>query len=374
MKIAHVILKTIPYGGGIEKYIDEIGPRLVGMGHELVIYVMAHYGTPPPVYKGMKIKVVGAMASKSGEKMTSSLAATLDVCLREKPDLVHFHSFTQQTTFLPRFFGIPILVQGHGIEWKRSRWNWAGRLVLKFSENLMVRSAHQLTVVSKVQQAYLREKYGRESVYIPTGVNPPKTLAPDEITRRWGLKGRDYLLTSVRVVPEKGVHYLIEAYQQLKTDKKLVIAGDPGHEKDYFERLKTLAAGNPNILFTGFLTGQVYGELMSNPYAFILASEIEGLPTVLLEAMSYGNCCLASDIPENLEALRGKGLSFTNRSPESLAEQLNALFKDDAKARYYRAISTDGLQEGFSWDKIAAQFNELYLTMAKNHSREGKPS
>jgi glycosyltransferase involved in cell wall biosynthesis len=326
---------------------------------------MAHYGTPPPVYKGMKIKVIGAMASKSGEKMTSSLVATLDVCLREKPDLVHFHSFTQQTTFLPRFFGIPVLVQGHGIEWKRSRWNRAGRLVLKISENLMVRSADQLTVVSQVQQAYLREKYHRESVYIPTGVNPPQTLAPDEITRRWGLKGRDYLLTSVRVVPEKGVHYLIEAYHRIKTDKKLVIAGDPGHEKEYFEKLKVLAADSPNILFTGFLTGKVYAELMSNPYAFILASELEGLPTVLLEAMSYGNCCLASDIPENLEALRGKGLSFQSRSPESLAEQLNALFADEGKVRHYREISTEGLQEGFSWDKIAGQFHELYLKMGK---------
>jgi glycosyltransferase involved in cell wall biosynthesis len=210
----------------------------------------------------------------------------------------------------------------------------------------------------------LREKYGKDSVYIPTGVNPPKTLAPEEITRLWGLKGRDYLLTSARMVPEKGVHYLIEAYNQLHTDMKLVIVGDQGHEKEYFKRLKAMAGGNPKIIFTGFLTGRVYDELMSNPYVFILASEIEGLPTVLLEAMSYGNCCLASDIPENQEALRGKGLSFENRSALSLAGQLNALFADESKARHYQKISTQGLED-YSWDKIAGQFHELYLKMAK---------
>src|SRR5258708_3358699 len=194
------------------------------MGHELVVYVMPHYGPPPPSYKGMKIKVVGAMPSNSCAKIPSSLAAAIPVSLRENPDLVHFHSCPQQTTFLPRWFGIPTLVQGHGIEWKRSRWNWAGRTILKLSEQLMVRSASRLTVVSKVQQAYLREKYGRDSVYIPTGVNPPQVLAPEEITRLWGLKGRDYLLTSVRVVPEKGVHYLIEAYNRITSPLKLVIA------------------------------------------------------------------------------------------------------------------------------------------------------
>lgn len=365
MKISHIVLKTLPYGGGIEKYIEEIGPRLVGMGHEIVVYVMAHYGDPPPLYKGMKIKVVPALASKSAEKMSSSLRATLDACLREKPDLVHFHSFTQQTSFLPRWFGIPTLVQGHGIEWRRSRWNWAGRTILKWSEQIMVRSASRLTVVSQVQRAYLMEKYGRESVYIPTGVNPPRIQEPSEITRFWGLKGRDYLLTAVRVVPEKGVHYLIEAYRRIKTPLKLVIAGDPGHEKEYYESLKEMAGGDPKILFTGFQTGAVYAELMSNPYLFVLASEIEGLPTVLLEALSYGNCCLASDIPENLEALRGKGPSFEARSSLSLAARLEELLGDREKTEQYRKMSTEGLQENFSWDKIALQFHELYLQMAE---------
>ncbi len=369
MKIAHIVLKTIPFGGGIEKYIDEIGPRLVAKGHEIVVYTMRHYGNPPVSYKGMKIKTVRALASKTAEKVTSSFLATLDVCLNEKPDLVHFHSFTQQTTFLPRWVGIPVLVQGHGLEWKRSRWNLAGKWFLKFSEWSMVHSADRLTVVSKVQQKYLKERYGRESVYIPTGINPPNRLEPKEITSLWGLKGRDYFLTAARLVPEKGIHTLIEAFNGLETSFKLVIAGDAGHEKEYLEKLKTLAHCNPSIIFTGYVTGKPYVELMSNAYAFVLASDLEGLPTVLLEALSYGNCCLASDIPENREALGAKGITFQSGSVEDLRNTLNDLAKDTQKAQSLRSTAADGLLEGFHWDKIADQFNDLYAQMAKDSGR-----
>ncbi len=366
MKIAHVILKTLPFGGGIEKYIDEIGPRLVKMGHEVVVYTMRHYGTPPADYKGMHIKTLSALPTKTGEKITSSLLATLDVCLKERPDVGHFHSFTQQATFLPKWFGIPVLVQGHGLEWKRSRWSPAGKAFLKFSEWIMVHSADRLSVVSRVQQAYLKEKYGKESVYIPTGINPPNCQEPSEITRLWGLKGKDYFLSAGRLVPEKGLHTLIEAYQGLgKTDIKLVIAGDAGHEKKYFERLRALSQGNSQILFTGYVTGQPYAELMSNAYAFVLPSELEGLPTVLLEAMSYGNCCLASDIAENLEALGGKGRTFRVGEAEDLKEKLGELAGNFSEVDRLRALAPKGLLESFHWDKIAGQFNHLYSEMAQ---------
>ena len=365
MKIAHVILKTLPFGGGVEKYIDEIGPRLVKMGHEVVVYTMRHYGTPPADYKGMRIKTIPALPTKAGEKLTSSLLATLDVCFKERPDVGHFHSFTQQSTFLARWSGIPVLVQGHGLEWKRSRWSPAGKAFLKMSEWIMVHSASRLSVVSQVQQAYLKKKYGKESVYIPTGINPPQRQDPEEITRLWGLKGRDYFLSAGRLVPEKGIHTLIEAYQALgKTSLKLVIAGDAGHEKQYFGRLKTLAGGNPDILFTGYVTGRLYAELMANAYAFILPSELEGLPTVLLEAMSYGNCCLASDIAENLEALGSRGRTFKMGEAQDLKGRLAELAGNPTEADRLRALAPQGL-ESFHWDKIAGQFDSLYLEMAK---------
>ncbi len=366
MKIAHVVLKTLPFGGGVEKYIEEIGPRLVQKGHEIVVYTMRHYGNPPVNYKGMRLKAVPALATKTGEKITSASWATLDACLKEKPDVIHFHSFTQQTTFFPKWFGIPVLVQGHGLEWKRSRWSPAGKAFLKMSEWIMVHSADRLTVVSQVQQAYLKEKYGKESAYIPTGINPPRRVEPSEITRLWGLKGRDYFLSAGRLVPEKGIHTLIEAYQGLgATGLRLVIAGDAGHEKKYFRRLQDLSRGNPNILFIGYVTGQSYAELMSNAYTFVLPSELEGLPTVLLEARSYGNCCVASDIAENREAMGGQGRTFPVGRAADLKDLLRGLAADPQEASRLRTLASEGLLDSFHWDKIAEQFHHLYGQMRK---------
>lgn len=364
MKIAHVILKTLPFGGGIEKYVEEIGPRLTAKGHEIVVYTMRHYGPPLAAYKGMRVIPIPALPSKFAEKITSSLLATLHACFREKPDLIHFHSFTQQTTFLPKWLGIPVLVQGHGLEWKRSRWNAVGKWILKASEWLMVRSADQLTAVSRVQQAYLRAKYGKECSYIPTGINPPKQMEPKEITHLWGLRGRDYFLTAARLVPEKGIHTLIKAYRGLPTPLKLIIAGDAGQEKDYFRKLKALAQGDSRILFTGYVSGTPYAELMSNAYAFVLASDLEGLPTALLEAMSYGNCCLASDIAENQEALDSRGLTFETGSVEDLRRRLSELSRNPDQACYFRSVAPEGMLHSFHWDRIADQFNNLYARLA----------
>jgi glycosyltransferase involved in cell wall biosynthesis len=339
------------------------------MGHEILVYTMRHYGTPPSPYKGMRIKTIPALPLTSAEKMTSSLLAILDTAFRERPDLVHFHSFTYQFPFIPRWAGIPVLVQGHGLEWKRSRWSPWGRAILKLSELLCVRSASKLTVVSEVQRAYLEKQYGLPSVVIPTGVNPARRREASRIGALWGLEARGYLLFAGRLVPEKGVHTLIEAFRGLGTGLKLVIAGAADQERAYGERLKAMADGDPRIVLAGYVTGEAYEELMSNAYAFVLPSELEGLPTVLLEALSYGNCCMASDIPENREALGGKGIVFRNGSAQDLREKLEALLGDEGEAQRQRQAAGEGLLESHSWDGIAQRFHELYGSMAA----KGKP-
>lgn len=365
MKIAHVVLKSISYPGGVENYVREIGPRLARMGHEVLVYTMRPYGTPPGDLGGMRLKAAWGLGGSASEKITTSFSATLDVCLREKPDLVHYHAFNHQVPFLPRWAGIPVLVQGQGIEWRRSRWGPLARAVLKVSEGLCVRSAHTLTVVSRVQQEYLREHYGRESVLIPNGVNPPMKRKPSGIRRLWGLKGKDYFLFAGRLVSEKGAHTLIEAFRATPPGLKLVLAGGDDQEPSYGRGLRRMADGRPDILFTGSLKGSLFQELMSNAYAFVLPSELEGLPTVLLEALSYGNCCLASDIPENQEALGGKGLTFRVSDPRDLAMKLKALAKNKALVAKHRAKAALGMQEAYGWDGIARRLHRLYLSMGR---------
>jgi glycosyltransferase involved in cell wall biosynthesis len=360
VKIAYIVLKGMPLGGGIEKYTEEVGSRLARMGHEVIVYAMRHHGASDGLYRGMTVKTVPAVRTKSLEKMTAALIASLMVCGERGVDIAHFHAFgPAMFCLMPRLMGIKTVVQGHGLEWKRSRWGPPGRLFLRLSEIPSVRLPDAVTVVSEVQRGYLMKSYGIESVRIPTGVNPPERVPPGLI-EGLGLKGGDYVLFAARLVREKGAHYLIDAFGRLDTGLKLVIAGDAAHEDAYKGELKRLADRDRRVVFTGMATGRLLSELYSNCRIFVLPSEVEGLPTALLEAMSYGNCCLASDIPENIEALNNDGYTFRSKDASDLAARLDFLIRDSKAADRVKAGARERVLRDHSWDDIAARLEGLY--------------
>lgn len=366
MKLAYIVLKGMPLGGGIEKYTEELGSRMATKGHDVIVYTMKHYGAINGAYKGMNIKTVPSFRTKSLEKISASFFAALHQCIEKDIDIVHFHAFgPAMFCFIPRLLGRKVVVQGHGLEWKRSRWGAVGKLFLRLSEIPSVKFPDALTVVSKVQQEYIFKRYGRKSVYIPTGVNPPQIEKP-ELIKQYGLNGNDYILFAARLVREKGAHYLIEAFNKLKTDLKLIIAGDAKHEEMYKQELIRLSKGNPNIIFTGFVTGKLLHELFSNCRIFVLPSEIEGLPTALLEAMSYGSCCVASDISENIEALNNLGYTFRNGDVNDLARTLEFVIQEsDFKINHIKQAAKEYVIKNFSWDAIASKFEKLYFHLLK---------
>ena len=162
---------------------------------------------------------------------------------------------------------------------------------------------------------------------------------------------------------EKGAHYLIDAFRPIQTDMKLVIAGDAAHAEKYKASLKQKAAGDTRIVFPGFVTGEPLEELFSNAYLFCLPSTLEGLPIALLEAMSYGNCCVASDIPENLEAIEEYGYTFRNRDSGDLRRLLTDLIEHPEKVERKREAAKSHVLKNYSWDKIADQMEALYLEL-----------
>ena len=163
--------------------------------------------------------------------------------------------------------------------------------------------ADELIVLSANMQKYFKDTYQRETVLIPNGVTRPEKKSDDHIREKWGLTQGSYILFLARLVPEKGVHYLLDAYKEIQTDKKLVIAGGSSHTDDYAENIRKKASQDPRVIMTGFVQGELLEELYSNAYVYVLPSDVEGMPISLLEAMSYGNCCLISDIAENLEVV-----------------------------------------------------------------------
>ncbi len=360
MRIAFCVIKNPTFGGGIEKYTAELGSRLVKRGHEVSVYCMNHYGELPREYAGMRIIGVPCLHLRSLEKITASVTSAISASLAKNLDIVHFHDLAPGSfACIPRIFAPHrCVLQFHGLGWKRSRWGNSGILAHKLLEKVSIRQSHTYTAVSKVQCDYFKEKYCLDVNYIPTAAELKPFTAAKEIYKI-GLESKSYILFASRLVREKGAHYLIPAFRRLKTSQKLVIAGDvsdPAYEK----QLKQLAAGDERIIFTGFVKGRMLDELFSNALVYVQPSELEGLSIALLEAMSYGNCCLVSDIPENLEAIDSAGWSFENKNIDSLTEKLNWLIDNPEKLSETGLRAKARVMDNFSWDKVASDFEDLY--------------
>ena len=252
-------------------------------------------------YKGVKLITVPTINKKGIDALLYSFFATIRA-LFGKYDVIHYHAEGScAMLWIPHLFGIRTVATIHGLDWQRSKWGGFATRYLRFGEKIVAKYADEIIVLSSGVQKYFKDTYNRETNFIPNGVNKPKVRKPEIIKEKYGLENENYILFLARIVPEKGLHYLIEAYKQINTDKKLVIAGGASHTNDYLEKIKKMVEGNNNIVMTGFVQGQELEELYSNCYLYCLPSDIEGMPISLLEAMSYGSRCLISNIEENTQ-------------------------------------------------------------------------
>ncbi|SDP71028.1 glycosyltransferase family 4 protein [Desulforhopalus singaporensis] len=360
MRIAFSVVKNLERGGGIEKYTYELGCRLVERGHEVTIFSMGHYGDSQPVVEGMRVVTVPCIPKASTEKLSAGASAAFAAFKSGGFDVVHCHSVAAGAFgWLPRLRGQKTVFQMHGIEWQRTRWNRIGIRVLKMLEAASLRSCHAYTAVSQTQCDFYQKHAGIEMRYIPTGADLKRKPARQEI-QKLGLDADKYILFASRLVQEKGAQYLIPAFRKLDTDMKLVVAGDAQGAEAFKQQMVELAGDDSRILFPGFVGGRLLEELFSHAAVYVQPSEIEGLSIALLEAMSYGNCCLVSDIPENKEAIDGAGFTFKNKSVDDLHTQLEQLLASSDRRQSIADQARERVRCHYNWDKITDDFEVLY--------------
>lgn len=355
--------------GGIEVVVEELSTRMVEKGLNVVCYNRSGHhvagaefdGKIRTSFKGVQLKSVFTIDKGGLAAMTSSISAATRVAFG-KCDVVHIHAEGPAVmAWLPKMMGKRVIVTVHGLDWQREKWGkgFASKYI-HFGEKMAVKFADEIIVLSSRVQQYFMETYGRETKFVPNGVNEPKFRVADEITKKWGLKKDGYILYLARIVPEKGERYLIEAFRNVKTDKKLVIAGGISDLTGFGKELHDLAFGDDRIIFTGFVQGRVKHELYSNSYVYTLPSDLEGMPLSLLEGMSYGNCCLCSDIPECTEVVEDKAVTFKKSDVEDLKKKLQMLCDDEQLVASYKAVAKDFILKKYDWDDVVNRTIELY--------------
>ncbi len=362
LKIAMLGHKRIPSReGGVEIVVGEISRRMASLGHQVVCYNRSRRGIKKiKDYMGVGIKWVLTIDVRGIAAMTSSFFGAVMTAF-SNCDVVHFHAEGPAAMcFIPKLFGKKIVVTIHGLDWQRDKWGSFASKYIHFGEKMAVKYADEIIVLSKNVKQYFLDTYKRETVYIPNGIDKHMPKKACKITEHWNLNKDDYILFLGRIVPEKGIAYLIDAYKKLNTDKKLVIAGGASDTNSFYINLKDSAEDNENIIFTDFVNGEELEELYSNAYVYVLPSELEGMPLSLLEAMSFGNCCVVSDIPECTEAVGEKAVHFKSGDSDDLNKKLQMLCDNDSVVEKYREDASDYICKKYNWDDIVKKTLELY--------------
>ena len=355
--------------GGVEIVVEELATRMAQLSHNVTLYNRRgkHVSDKSinsqklKEYNGAKIESVLTIDKKGLAAVTSSFFAALR-CAFSKADVVHIHAEGPAAmTPLLKFFRKRVVVTVHGLDWQRDKWSegFASKYI-KFGEKMAVKHADEIIVLSNRVKNYFSETYNRDTVYIPNGVNAPDILEAKRIKDDFGLENDGYILFLGRLVPEKGVHLLIDAFKSVRTDKKLVIAGGTSDTDDYVEKLFETAKDDERIIFTGFQQGEMLHELYSNAYVYTLPSLLEGMPLSLLEAMSYSNCCLVSDIDECSEVVEDKAVIVKSGDVTELTNALQNLCDNEDKVKAYKQNAREFILKKYNWDDVTEKTLALY--------------
>lgn len=367
LRVSQIGSRGIPgHRGGVERVVEAVAPRLAARGHDVTVYCAATGKDEPDEYLGVRLRHVRSPRSKHLDTLLRSFLATLREMFGRN-QIVHYHaSGSAPLAFLPRLMGKKVVVTVHGLDWQRRKWNLFGRLFLQVGEWAAMRLPHRTVVVGPDLKAALDGLYGSDVLLIPNGVEDRTQRPAREILER-GLTHRGFILFLARLVPEKQCHTLIEAWMSLadKHGQKLAIAGPSWHSADYAASLKEMAKNDPSVVFLGEVSEQMLEELYSNCTAYVLPSEVEGMSLSLLDAMAFGACVVASDIPPNAYVVADAGYTFPVRDTAALGRCLRRILDNPEEAEQRRAAARARINSEFRWDSIALKWESLYRELLR---------
>ncbi len=362
MRVAMIGQKGIPATyGGIERHVDEIARRLVPKGIDVDVFCRFYYTPEGATYHGVRLLRRPSIHTKHLDAITHVTWATLESMLRDY-DIVHFHALGPALfAGLPRLTGSKTIVTVHGLDWQREKWGRFARWFLQRCERPAAKFPDRTIVVSKTLREHFKTQHGTDAVFIPNGTNLPQPRPAKKILQL-GLTPNKYVLFVGRLVPEKGVHYLCEAFSKIDTDMTLALVGGLSFSQSYVDVLKRYEG--PRIRLLDYVFGEALDELWSNAYCVVQPSTMEGLSIALLEALSYGRCVLVSDIPENMEVAEECAVSFRTKDVDDLKAKLERLIAHPEEVASYGDRARQHILQHYSWENVAEATAQLYREVA----------
>lgn len=360
MKIVMLGSRGIPARySGVETAVENLAIRLAERGHAVTVYCRPHAVTwQGSHYKGVRLVKLPTIRNKFLDTFAHTALCTLHMLVRVRPNVaIYFIAGNSPFVLLARAAGVPTILNVDGLDSQRAKWGPRARLYLRIAEWLSARVATRTVTDARIIQRLYATRFGRPSTFIPYGAElpPPSGTA---FLDQYGLQERGYVLMVGRLVPENGAHVLIDAYRQVGTELPLVIVGDAPYEDDYVAGLRRQAGRR--VIFTGYLFGEGYRQLLHHASLFVLASGVGGTHPVLTEAMAAGNCIIVNDHAPNLEVLDDAGLSYDGRAGAAdLARVIRQALDDGVLAAEMRRRAQARAQASYSWDSVTDAYESL---------------
>jgi glycosyltransferase involved in cell wall biosynthesis len=345
---------------GIETYYEEAGACLAEMGHTVTAYCRTYFTPATPSHRGIRVIRLPTIRSKHLETLIHTFLSTMHACFSNY-DVVHYHTLGPSLfSFAPRLFGKKTIVSVQGLDWKRKKWGRVARWTLKFCEWTSVRGPTKTVVVSRTLQEHYRSRYAKECSYIPNGTQIRIRRIAGYLESA-GLGPDNYVLFLGRLSPEKNCHLLIDAFEKLDTPMKLVFGGGSSHTDDYVAHLRERQS--ERIKFLDWLSGDALEEVLTNAAVFVLPSDIEGLSLALLDAMGAGVCVLASDVPENMEAMGEAGFAFKQGDVYDLQRMLALLLSNPVAREDAGRCGQKRVREQYLWETVVTEMQAVYSSL-----------
>ncbi|MBN1559550.1 DUF1972 domain-containing protein [candidate division KSB1 bacterium] len=363
MKIAVMGIRGIPANyGGFETFIENLAPRLVARGHEVTVYGRSNMiDYKGEFYKGVRIKILPTISHKYLDTVMHTFICTLHSFFTRYDVVFICNSANAIFTIIPRLMRKAVVLNVDGLEWKRQKWNWAGKMFYKISEFLATFLPNEIVTDALDVQRYYQEKFNKKSTFIPYGA-PEEEIDSTTVLQQYNLQPRDYVLYVSRMEPENNAHRVVSAFEKVSTDKKLVMVGDAPYSTNYIADLKKTT--DPRIIFTGYVFGEGYKQLQSNAYYYIQATEVGGTHPALVEGMGYGNCILANDVPEHREVLGDAGVYFSRTDLGDVVRKMQFLFDNPQLVEERRSVVLQRVRANYNWGRITRQYEQLFYKVA----------
>lgn len=363
MKVVVLGTRGIPkILGGVETHCEKLYPRLAQMGCDVTVIRRKGYvekNNEIEEYKGVHLLDVFSPKQKSIEAIFHSIVGVVKA-KRLHPDILHIHAIGPSLVVpFAKLLGMKVLTTHHGPDYDRQKWNRVAKRLLRIGESCGAHFSDRVIVISEVIRDLLEKKYhcNKKLELIYNGVDLPAKAKKTDYIESLGLAPQKYMIAVGRFVEEKGFHDLVEAYEKIDTDMKLVLVGDADHESEYSANLKEMAK-SAGVILTGFIKGEQLNQIFSYAGLFILPSYHEGLPIALLEAMSYNLNVLVSDIPANMEVDLPSGDYFAVGDVAQLAKKLKSKTEAHEERDFLPIV-----KQKYNWDEIAKQVLQVYDKM-----------